>query len=108
MLDPTIIRMRRLELRMSQRELGEKLGQDQAYVSRLERGDLKEITVKTLELLATALRISPDTLLGWRGTSDSRRADIQYRHWRDTGDTTQEEDNEGVKLSPVAEAMVPA
>jgi transcriptional regulator with XRE-family HTH domain len=108
MLDPTIIRMRRLELRLSQRELGEKLGQDQAYVSRLERGDLKEITVKTLELLATALRISPDTLLGWRGTSDSRRADIQYRHWRDTRDTAQEEDNEGVKLSPVAEALVPA
>ena len=44
--------------------LGDEIGQDQSYVSRLERGELTEITVTTLERLADVLRVSTDYLLG--------------------------------------------
>jgi transcriptional regulator with XRE-family HTH domain len=56
--------MKRLVTRMSQRELGEKIGKDQAYVSRLERGAFPGITIETLEALADTLGVSTDYLLG--------------------------------------------
>jgi transcriptional regulator with XRE-family HTH domain len=64
MLQGDRIRMTRLAIRMSQRELGAKIGKDQAYVSRLERGTFPGITVETLEALADALGVSADYLLG--------------------------------------------
>ena len=63
MLDRDRLRMARLELRLTQDSLGKAIGQDQSYVSRLERGDFTEITVTTLERLADALEVSTDYLL---------------------------------------------
>jgi transcriptional regulator with XRE-family HTH domain len=63
MIDAARIRLRRLELRMSQEELGKCLGQDQAYVSRLERGLIADITVGTFERLARALQVRLEALL---------------------------------------------
>jgi transcriptional regulator with XRE-family HTH domain len=63
MLDSERIRMGRLKLRYSQKRLGELIGQDQAYISRLERGQISEITVSTLERLADVLGVSADYLL---------------------------------------------
>jgi len=56
--------MSRLRLRLTQERLGKEIGQDQSYISRLERGEFTEITVTTLERLADALRVSTDYLLG--------------------------------------------
>jgi transcriptional regulator with XRE-family HTH domain len=64
MLDRDRLRMARLRLRLTQERLGKEIGQDQSYVSRLERGDFTEITVTTLERLADALQVSTDYLLG--------------------------------------------
>ena len=64
MLDRDRLRMSRLQLRLTQERLGKEIGQDQSYVSRLERGDFTEITVTTLERLADALQVSTDYLLG--------------------------------------------
>jgi transcriptional regulator with XRE-family HTH domain len=64
MLDSERIRMGRLRLRLSQKRLGELVGQDQAYISRLERGEISEITVGTLERLADAFHVTTDYLLG--------------------------------------------
>ena len=64
MLDRDRLRMSRLRLRLTQERLGKEIGQDQSYVSRLERGDFTEITVTTLERLADALQVSTDYLLG--------------------------------------------
>jgi ribosome-binding protein aMBF1 (putative translation factor) len=58
------VRMRRLRLRLSQEQLGSQIGHDQGYVSRLERGEIADITVRTLARLADALRVSTDYLLG--------------------------------------------
>ena len=72
MLDRERLRMARLKLRLSQGALGKEIGQDQSYVSKLERGDLQDITIHTLGRLADALRVSTDYLLG-RGDKDSER-----------------------------------
>ena len=64
MLDIERVRLKRLMLRLSQKRLGEMIGQDQAYVSRLERGQFPEISMKTLERLADALSVSMDYLAG--------------------------------------------
>ena len=64
MLDIERVRLKRLMLRLSQKRLGELIGQDQAYVSRLERGHFPEISMKTLERLADALHVSMDFLAG--------------------------------------------
>lgn len=63
MLDPERIRMTRLQLRLSQRQLGEMIGQDQAYISRLENGTITDITVGTLEQIADALQVRVEYLL---------------------------------------------
>jgi transcriptional regulator with XRE-family HTH domain len=64
MLDCDRLRMSRLQLRLTQERLGQEIGQDQSYVSRLERGDFSQITILTLERLADALQVSTDYLLG--------------------------------------------
>jgi len=64
MLDHDRLRMARLQLRLSQERLGKTIGQDQSYISRLERGAFTEITVTTLERLADALGVSLDYLVG--------------------------------------------
>ena len=64
MLDRDRLRMARIRLRLSQESLGKAIGQDQSYVSKLERGDLLDITISTLERLADVLSVSTDYLLG--------------------------------------------
>ena len=62
-LDRERLRLRRLQLHLSQQQLGSKIGHDQGYVSRLERGEITEITVRTLARLADALDLSIEYLL---------------------------------------------
>ena len=56
------MRERRLQLGVSQEELGSKAGLDRTYVSGLERGR-RNPTLKVLVGLAFALRMSPDELM---------------------------------------------
>jgi transcriptional regulator with XRE-family HTH domain len=76
-LDKDRIRMRRLRLRLSQQQLGKLIGHDQGYVSRLERGDITDITVRTLARLADALDVSTDYLLGRKGQHEEEDEDSQ-------------------------------
>ena len=69
MLDRERLRMARLRLRLSQDILGRDIGQDQSYISKVERGELQDITIRTLVLLADVLEVSADYLLG-RQTDD--------------------------------------
>jgi transcriptional regulator with XRE-family HTH domain len=64
MLNLDHVRLARHVARLSQRQLGERIGQDQSYVSRLERGGLPGLTADTLAKLALALGVSADYLLG--------------------------------------------
>ena len=63
LVDRERIRIQRLTLRLSQQQLGAKIGHDQGYVSRLERGEITEITARTLARLADVLQVSTDYLL---------------------------------------------
>jgi transcriptional regulator with XRE-family HTH domain len=74
MLDIERVRMRRHKLHMTQRELGKRIGQDQAYISRLEAGKIVEMTVPVLERLADALGVSADYLLGRVQAKDEEEA----------------------------------
>jgi transcriptional regulator with XRE-family HTH domain len=63
MLDIDKIRLRRLELRLSQRALGQAIRQDQAYVSRVENGIIKDVTADTLWRLSRTLDVPMEDLL---------------------------------------------
>ncbi len=63
MIDGMRVKLRRVKLGLSQKELGEHIGQDQAYISRLERGQLPGATIAVLERLADVLGVSTDYLL---------------------------------------------
>ena len=53
---------------MTQTRLGALIGQDQQYVSKLERGRCRGMTVETLERLCRALQVSTDYLLDFSYT----------------------------------------
>lgn len=80
MLDRERLRMSRLRLRLFQETLGKAIGLDQSYISKLERGDVLDITINTLERLADTLRVSTDYLLG-RGESVQP---LRMRGWHRT------------------------
>jgi transcriptional regulator with XRE-family HTH domain len=81
------IRLRRLELGMSQEELAERIGADvrQSDVSRLERGKILFPCLERLNQIATALGMSIGTLLveaGW--FTDEDTAEIVSADFRET------------------------
>jgi len=63
MLDVDRIRLRRLELRLSQRALGEAIGQDQAYMSRVENRIITDVTAETLARIARVLKVPMEQLI---------------------------------------------
>lgn len=59
------IKQRRKELRMSADQLGERLGKDRSTIYRYEKGDIENLPLDILEPIATALRTTPQYLMGW-------------------------------------------
>ena len=68
MIDVNRIRLRRLELRLTQAELGKAIDQDQGYISKIERGQVTGMTVTMLEKIARALKVKVGTLIKTDGT----------------------------------------
>jgi len=64
MLDRKFLRQARERAQLSQQALGEQIGQDQQYISKLERGVLESMTIGTLVRLADVLDCTTDELLG--------------------------------------------
>ena len=64
MIDGARLQEARLRENLSQQRLGELIGKDQQYISKLEREVLPGMTVETLERLANALKCTTDYLLG--------------------------------------------
>ncbi len=56
------VREHRRLLRVSQEELAMRIGADQAYVSRIEAGQMN-VTLETVEQIATALQTDPADLM---------------------------------------------
>lgn len=64
MLDRHFLRQARERAQLSQQALGAHIGQDQQYISKLERGVLESMTIGTLVRLADVLGCTTDELLG--------------------------------------------
>lgn len=59
------IKLRRLELKLSQSELAKKAGySDKSAISKLEHSE-NDITLKQVKRIADALDVSPSFLIGW-------------------------------------------
>jgi transcriptional regulator with XRE-family HTH domain len=59
------IKERRKELGMSADRLGELLGKDRSTIYRYEKGDIENLPLDILEPIASALRTTPQYLMGW-------------------------------------------
>jgi transcriptional regulator with XRE-family HTH domain len=70
-----LVRHLRHRRRMTQKELGQAIGQGQPFVSDIERGVRAVLTVATLEKLALALGVHLEELI----TADERRSRAQCR-----------------------------
>ena len=71
-----IIKQKRKELGISQKELSEKLGTSQQTVSRMEKGDVENIPSSTLKKLASIFQVPIDILvLGEKSALFNSRAD---------------------------------
>lgn len=60
-----IIKQRRLELGYSMKELGKRVGVSEATISRWESGDIANMKRDKIKALASALQISPASIMGW-------------------------------------------
>ena len=58
----TAIRTRRLELGLSQEELGFRAGLDRTYIGGIERGE-RNVSLKNIQAIAQALGVHASTLL---------------------------------------------
>ncbi|MBR6030121.1 MAG: helix-turn-helix transcriptional regulator [Clostridia bacterium] len=59
------IKMLRKALSMSADELADKIGKDRATVFRYEKGEIENVPVAVISILAEALYVSPSYLMGW-------------------------------------------
>ena len=66
------VRKHRMRLEVSQEELAMRIGADQAYVSRIEAGQMN-VTLETVEQIAIALGAKPPDLFGLPTASDEKK-----------------------------------
>lgn len=63
------IKKRRTDLNMSYQELANKTGLSKSTLQRYETGAIKNMPIDKLEILASALNVSPAYLMGWENTN---------------------------------------
>lgn len=66
-----IIRKRRIELGMTQEELGDKLGLQKSAIAKYENGRVENLKRSTIQKLAEVLEVSPSYLMGWEDAEES-------------------------------------
>ena len=59
------IKARRKELEMTADDLAMEIGKSRATVYRYENGDIEDMPITVIEPLASALKTTPDYLMGW-------------------------------------------
>lgn len=67
-----ILKSRRLELGLSMKELADKVGVNEATISRWESGNIANMKRDKIVLLAKALNISPAVIMEWEEPSQTK------------------------------------
>lgn len=57
------MKMLRINMRLTQKQLADRIGVTQVYISKIERGDIGGLTIAKLIKLADALKVTPNELL---------------------------------------------
>ena len=60
-----VIKMRRLDLGLTQKEIADRCGVTEATVSRWESGDIKNMRRDNIAILAHVLDVPPSVLMDW-------------------------------------------
>jgi len=67
-----MIKNRRIELGLTMKEVADKVGVNEGTISRWESGNIRNMRRDKLVSLAQALATTPDYLMGWVDTPDSK------------------------------------
>nr|DAL69310.1 MAG TPA: helix-turn-helix domain protein [Caudoviricetes sp.] len=86
------IKARRKELEMTADDLAMEIGKSRATVYRYENGDIEDMPITVIEPLASALKTTPDYLMGWDDDPNDYNSD-------DFGDIDARQFNGDVKKS---------
>ena len=62
----TRIKLRRKELKLTADQLGERIGKDRSTIYRYENGEIENMPISIIPVIAEALDISPIELMGWK------------------------------------------
>lgn len=71
-----IIKHRRIALGLTQAELAEAVGVNEATVSRWESGNIEDMRRSRIIALAKVLRLSPNILMGWKDEEDFKLGNL--------------------------------
>ena len=86
------IKARRKELEMTADDLAMEIGKSRATVYRYDNGDIEDMPITVIEPLASALKTTPDYLMGWDDDPNDYNSD-------DFGDIDARQFNGDVKKS---------
>lgn len=71
-----VIKNRRKELDITQKDVAKAVGVTEATVSRWESGDIGDMKRSRIAALAKVLRISPNVIMGWKEENDFQIGDL--------------------------------
>ena len=74
------IKLRREQLKMSEEELGNKIGKSKTKIYRYVLGQIEKLPTSVLEAVATALMTSPSYLMGWTDDPNIREQTTQFNN----------------------------
>ena len=69
------LKQRRKELRLTMKDVADKVGVSESTISRWESGAISNMTRTNISALATALQISPSVIMGWTEEKNSPGAE---------------------------------
>lgn len=76
------IKKYRKERALTLKELADKVGLTEATIQKYEAGNIKKLDVKTIEIIANALSVKSEVLVGWESEYEEANRPHVRRRWR--------------------------
>jgi transcriptional regulator with XRE-family HTH domain len=93
------IKSRRIELELSFQDLANLTDMSKSTLQRYEAGGIKNIPLDRLKILAKALKVSPEWIMGWDEEHSSNEPEIRILAAHAIDDLTEEEQLEIIKYA---------